>query len=88
MLGRDDIGALKPGMAADFISFGMHQLPFAGALHDPVAALLLCASVNVSTSVINGRIVVRDGHFTQLELEPLIERHNTIARALANGEAY
>jgi 8-oxoguanine deaminase len=88
VLGRDDIGALKPGMAADFIAFDMRQLPFAGALHDPVAALLLCTSVNVSASVINGRVIVREGHLTTLELEPLIERHNTIARALVNGDAY
>jgi 8-oxoguanine deaminase len=88
VLGRDDIGALKPGMAADFIAFDMNQLPYAGALHDPVAALLLCTSVNVNTSVINGRVVVRDGKLTTLEIEPLIERHNTIARALANGEKY
>ncbi len=64
------------------------SLPYAGALHDPVAALLLCTSVNVSLSVINGKVVVRDGKLTTLELEPLIERHNTIARALANGEDY
>jgi 8-oxoguanine deaminase len=88
VLGRDDIGALKPGMAADFIAFDMAQLPYAGALHDPVAALLLCTSLNVSLSVINGKVIVRDGKLTRLELEPLIERHNTIARALANGEEY
>ncbi|MBN1565848.1 MAG: 8-oxoguanine deaminase [Anaerolineae bacterium] len=88
VLGRDDIGALKPGMAADFVSFDMSQLPYAGALHDMVAALIFCTSLNVSTSVINGRVVVRDGVLTTLEIEPLIARHNTIARALVNGEPY
>lgn len=88
VLGRDDIGALKPGMAADFVAFDMHALPFAGALHDPVAALLFCTSVNVAYSVINGKVVARDGHLTTLELEPLIERHNAIAKALVDGEKY
>ncbi|MCD4685173.1 MAG: 8-oxoguanine deaminase [Anaerolineae bacterium] len=86
VLGRDDIGALKPGLAADFVAFDMHQLPFAGALHDPVAALLFCTSVNVNYSVINGKVVVREGHLTTVELEPLVEEHNRIARALVNGE--
>ncbi len=86
VLGRDDIGALAPGMAADFVAFDMRQLPFAGALHDPVAALLFSTSVNVNYSVINGRVVVREGHLTSAELEPLIEHHNRIARALFNGE--
>jgi cytosine/adenosine deaminase-related metal-dependent hydrolase len=88
VLGRDDIGSLKPGMAADFVAFNMHALPFAGALHDPVAALLFCTSANVNYSVINGKVVVREGHLTTLELEPLIERHNTIAKALVDGEKY
>ncbi len=86
VLGRDDIGALAPGMGADFVAFDMRQLPFAGALHDPVAALLFSTSVNVNYSVINGRVVVREGHLTSAELEPLIEHHNRIARALFNGE--
>ena len=86
VLGRDDIGALKPGMAADFIAFDLNQLPFAGALHDPVAALLFCMSVNVSCSVINGKVVVREGRLTTVELEPLVEEHNAIAMALVDGE--
>jgi len=86
VLGRDDIGALKPGMAADFIAFDLSQTPFAGAQHDPVAALIFCTSVNVAYSVINGRVIVEDGHLTTLELEPLIERHNAIAKALVDDE--
>ncbi len=85
VLGRDDIGALKPGMAADFVAYDLRRLPFAGAWHDPVAALLFCTSINVSLSVINGRVIVREGRLTTLELEPLIEHHNRLALALVNG---
>ncbi len=85
VLGRDDIGALKPGMAADLVAYDMHQLPLAGALHDPVAALVFCMSVNVNYSIINGTLVVREGHLLPIELEPLIEQHNAIAQALVNG---
>lgn len=86
VLGRDDIGALKPGMAADFVAYDLNQVAFAGALSDPVAALLFCTSVNVNYSVINGRVIVRDGHLTTVDLPPLMERHNQLAQALANGD--
>jgi cytosine/adenosine deaminase-related metal-dependent hydrolase len=86
VLGRTDIGSLKPGMAADFIAFDMNQIGYAGAMHDPVAALLFATSVNVSYSIINGRVVVRAGRLTTLEIEPLIEHHNRIAKALVNGD--
>jgi cytosine/adenosine deaminase-related metal-dependent hydrolase len=85
VLGRDDIGALAPGMAADFVAFDLRQPSFAGALHDPVAALVFCAPSQVSLSVINGKVVVRDGRLATLELSPLLERHNALARSLAEA---
>jgi len=86
VLGRDDIGALKPGMAADFAAFDVRRLEYAGALHDPVAALLFCTPVNAAYTVANGRVIVREGRLATLELEPVIERHNALARALINGD--
>lgn len=85
VLGRDDIGALAPGMAADFVAFDLRQPSFAGALHDPVAALVFCAPSQVSLSVINGKVVVQDGRLATLELSPLLERHNALARSLAEA---
>ena len=38
--------------------------------------------------MINGRVVVREGQLTTLELEPLIEQHNTIAQALVEWRDY
>ncbi|MFX1672286.1 8-oxoguanine deaminase [Paraburkholderia sp. A2WS-5] len=83
VLGRDDIGALAPGMAADFIAFDLRQPHFAGALHDPVAALVFCAPSQVALSVINGRVVVKEGGLQTIELGPVIERHNRLASQLA-----
>ncbi|GLU31769.1 8-oxoguanine deaminase [Trinickia caryophylli] len=85
VLGRDDIGALAPGMAADFIAFDLRQPQFAGALHDPVAALVLCAPSQVALSVIDGKVVVENGRLTRLEVAPLVERHNRLARELAEA---
>ncbi|SFM59966.1 8-oxoguanine deaminase [Rugamonas rubra] len=83
VLNRDDIGALKPGMAADIVMFKLDQIGFAGALHDPVAALVFCTPANVSHSIINGKVVVRDGQMCTVDLPLVIERHNELARILA-----
>jgi len=82
VLGRDDIGALEVGMAADFIAVKLNRLDFAGALHDPVAGLVFCTPPRVDVSVINGRVVVENGELTTVELAPVIERHNRMAREM------
>jgi cytosine/adenosine deaminase-related metal-dependent hydrolase len=87
VLNRDDIGALAPGMAADFVAFDLRQPHFAGALHDPVAALVFCAPSQVSYSVIGGKVVVKEGQLATLELGPVIERHNGLARQLYEAAA-
>jgi 8-oxoguanine deaminase len=82
VLGRDDVGQLAPGKAADFIGLRLDRLAYAGALHDPLAALVFCAPQRVDLSVINGRIVVKEGQLLTVDLGPVIERHNRISRAL------
>jgi cytosine/adenosine deaminase-related metal-dependent hydrolase len=85
VLGRDDIGRLEPGLAADFVAINLDRIGFAGALHDPVAALIFCTPATVDTSVINGRIVVRQGQLTTIDLPPVLERHKTFARQLVRS---
>jgi 8-oxoguanine deaminase len=86
VLGRDDIGQLAPGKAADFIGVRLDRPDYAGALHDPLAALVFCAPQSVDLSVINGRTVVEDGRLLTVDLGPLVERHNRISRNLVRGE--
>ena len=85
VLKRDDIGQLAVGKAADFIAFDLNQLAYAGAQHDPMAALVFCAPQQVDLSVINGRIIVEDGELHTADLRPIIERHNRISHQLING---
>jgi 8-oxoguanine deaminase len=87
VLGRDDVGQIAVGMAADFVGYRLDQVGFAGARHDPVAALVFCQSVNVDFSIINGRIVVHDGHLNTLDLPVLIEQHDRLSQMLINGES-
>lgn len=85
VLGRaHDIGQLSPGFAADVALFDLDTLALAGgAVHDAVGSLLLCASAPARHTVVHGRLVVRDGQITTLELGPLVERHNRLALQLA-----
>ncbi len=88
VLGRADIGRLAPGLCADLALFDLDGLGFAGgAVHDPVAALLLCASPQAAFTVVDGRVVVREGRLATLDLGPLVERHNRLAVTLARGGA-
>ena len=83
VLGRSDIGHLSPGMCADLALFDLGTLGQAGgAVHDPVASLLLCASAQAAYTVVNGRVVVRQGQLATLDAGPLVERHNRLAREL------
>ena len=87
VLGRDDIGRLAPGCAADVVAFDLARLEYAGAAeHDPVAALVLCPPTPVALAVIQGRIVVREGRLTTIDLGPVRERHRCHARRLARHE--
>jgi cytosine/adenosine deaminase-related metal-dependent hydrolase len=87
VLGRDDIGHLSPGMAADFVGYRLDTLALAGgAVHDPLASLVFCQPPLVDLCVINGKIRARDKQFVDIDLAPIIARHNEIARLLVRGE--
>ena len=87
VLGRDDIGYLAPGMAADIVAYRADSLALAGgAVHDPLAALVFCRPPNVDLSIINGRVRIRDGEFVDLDVPALVATHNQLARALVQGE--
>jgi 8-oxoguanine deaminase len=88
VLGRDDLGSLAPGKAADFIGVDLHTLGMAGgAVHDPLAALLLCRVEAVELSVINGKQVVEKGRLLTLDVDKLVERHNQIAAEIVSRHA-
>ena len=87
VLGRSDIGRIKAGMAADVIAYRLDQVGMAGALHDPIAALVFCQPSLVDLSIINGEIVIEDGVLLSAELSTLIEEHNRCSLQLLRGES-
>jgi 8-oxoguanine deaminase len=85
VLGRTDIGHIAPGMCADLALFDLRKLSFAGgAVHDPVGSLLMCASQQAAYTIVNGKVVVREGQLATVDLPVLIEKHNHFALELAS----
>src|SRR5262249_15631902 len=73
LLGRNDIGRLAPGCAADFIAIDSGRIEIAGS-DDPVAALAFCALTRVNHSWVHGNRIVSDGRLVGVNLKNLIER--------------
>ena len=84
-LGREDIGRLEPGKAADIAIFSLEDIGYSGA-GDPIGALLLCHPSRVDTLIINGRIVVEDGQISTLDLPPILEAHRKKAQEIQERE--
>jgi 8-oxoguanine deaminase len=86
VLGRSDIGALAPGMCADFFSIDLNTVDYAGGLNDPVAATVFCAPQKARYTVINGWVVVENGQVTTVDMTPVIEAHNRFSRELGSAQ--
>ena len=82
VLGRDDIGSLEPGKCADFFAINLNRLDYAGALHDPVSAVLFCSPVKVDYTIVGGKFVVQGGELVNLEVGKLVAEHNSLAKQL------
>jgi 8-oxoguanine deaminase len=85
VLGRTDIGSLEAGKCADFITINLNRLEYAGALIDPVAALIFCSPVHVDTTVVGGKFIVNEGQILTTDLHQLVKQHNQAARRLLNS---
>jgi len=85
VLGRNDIGSLEVGKCADLVALDLNRLAYAGALHDPVAAALFCAPQNVDVNIVGGKIIIKEGKLTTLDVPHHIQKHNTAAARLLNG---
>lgn len=81
-LGRDEIGEIAPGKAADLAFFALDEARFSGAA-DPLAALLHCGAHRACHVMVDGAFVVRDRELATLDLGALLEEHRRLARRLA-----
>lgn len=83
LIGRTDIGSLEVGKAADLVMIDMNQLGFAGAMHDPIAAVVFAGDSHiVDTVMVNGKIIVKSGKLVNISESDLIQNANRIAEQL------
>lgn len=72
-LGRNDIGSLEPGKAADLFAVDVESFGCTGSTHDPKNML---AKVGISDSVwltiVNGEIVFQNGELTKVDERQLV----------------
>jgi 8-oxoguanine deaminase len=85
VLGRSDIGSLQQGKCADFFAINLNRLEYAGAWHDPVAAVLFCAPGRVDYNFVAGKKIVDQGQPVNIELPELLQKHIQAARRLLSG---
>jgi cytosine/adenosine deaminase-related metal-dependent hydrolase len=76
-LGRDDCGSLEVGKCADVAFFRIDDLAHAG-IEDALAGLALAPPARAEAVVVNGRVVVRQGHLVTAD-EEVIARELSVA---------
>ncbi len=86
LLGREELGHLRVGAAADVALFALDDIRFSGS-DDPLAALLLCGAQRAQHVMVDGVWRVRDGHLVHGDLAQLLARHQQLARSLWTAAA-
>jgi cytosine/adenosine deaminase-related metal-dependent hydrolase len=82
-LGRDDIGSLETGKAADLVMIDTRRLSYAGASSDPLAALVFSPFPEpADTVIVNGRIVVEGGALVGVDVPALVARADAISERM------
>ncbi len=82
-LGRDDIGSLEVGKRADVALFSVEGIAFAGAEADLVAALVHCAPQRVRHLLVDGQVVVQEGHLARIDEDALAALGRAAGRRIA-----
>jgi cytosine/adenosine deaminase-related metal-dependent hydrolase len=86
VLGRDDIGSIEVGKAADLVLVDVNQVGYAGALHDDVGMLLMTGSTQVvDTVIVNGVVVVKEGRLTRVDEEKVVRQANAASARLVEA---
>ncbi|NDE79693.1 MAG: 8-oxoguanine deaminase, partial [Actinobacteria bacterium] len=82
-LGREgEIGQLSVGAVADVAVWSLTGPSFAGAVADPVEAWLRCGPIGARHTIVNGRVIVRDGRITHPSLDEMLTNHARISRRI------
>lgn len=84
VLRQPNIGQIAPGFSADMAIFDMYSVDLAGTHCDPLAALVFCGPVKTKHTIINGKLVVEDGHLTTININSILQEHRKLSTGLIN----
>ncbi len=85
VLRQKNIGQIAPGFSADMAIYDMHAVDLAGTQCDPLAGLVFCGPIKTKHTIINGCLVVEDGHLTTINLNSILREHQKLSIDLINS---
>ena len=85
VLRRGNIGQIAPGFMADLAIYDTHSIDLAGTHSDPLAALVFCGPIKTTHTIINGKLVVKNGQLTTMDLNALLQQHHALSIDLVNS---
>jgi 5-methylthioadenosine/S-adenosylhomocysteine deaminase len=81
----DALGSIEQGKRADLVLLD-HRRPHWTPLHDPVSQIVYAARpTDVATTVVDGRVLYRDGRFETLDATKVMADARRVARDLVGG---
>ncbi|MCP3874595.1 MAG: 8-oxoguanine deaminase [Desulfobacteraceae bacterium] len=83
LLNFESLGQIKQGFAADLAIFNIKKMEYAGALSDPVAALIF-SGFNHATdyTIVNGKIVVENGKLKGFDEDDIMNKANALSQKM------
>ncbi|MGL4990684.1 MAG: 8-oxoguanine deaminase [Sarcina sp.] len=85
VLGRNDIGHLKEGMAGDLFMLNTNRIELVGTQYDPKSLFgTVGFKGGVDYTIVNGKVVVRDGKLVNVDESKLIYLANDTVTKLIN----
>lgn len=86
VLNQPEIGSIEEGKAADMFLINTKRLGFAGGLSDSISALVTSGdSQIVDITIVNGKMVVRDGRLVNIDEDKVAEKANKISQKMIEG---
>jgi 8-oxoguanine deaminase len=83
ILGRTDIGRIAPGCRADLAAFNLNRVDYAGGVTDPIGSLLMAGAWSrAALTMVDGRVLVRDGKLIEHDENSIVEEANTASRRM------
>lgn len=81
ILGRDDLGSIEVGKAADLFMINSQRLEYVGTQFDP-KSLLATVGIHrpVDYTIVNGKVVFEDGKLCNIDENDIVKKANSIVQ--------